>query len=461
MNRRSFWTGLCAGLAAFAFVLAPAMVQASSHREAPNISRDPSADNTDVYAWAKPNTRDKVYIVGNWIPLEEPAGGPNFHSFSDNVRYEFHIARGATSLLDAVSFYVRFRTKKGPRQAIADNKTYPLIGGHQFFSQISGNEQTYSVWRIDWTGRRGVAKQIITNKPVAPVNIGERTNKFVYKPASGKYDDAFAKTFIHTATDGTRVFAGPRDDPFFVDLGGVFDLANLRAKGTAQDTVSGYNCHTIALEIPTNSLTPNGQAPKSGPDADQTLGIWAASSRRRITFRGWGGRTFNYGGWVQVSRLGLPLVNEALIGIQDKDRFNASHPAYDAKRFGAYFLNPVIVQDAKAVGILNDISAVASGRTDILDVITNKLDLSNGNTVRDIKTVGDVLRLDPGTESGFPNGRKLATDITDILLSYILTKSLTGVGDGVDKNDLPMLSEFPFVPLPHEGRTGGHGKIPQ
>lgn len=463
MKRRNVWTGLCIGLSALVCALAPYHAYASSHREAPAISRDPSADNTDVYAWVNKTAHDKLYIVGNWIPLEEPSGGPNFHSFSDNVRYEFNIARGGTSLEEVVSYYVYFRTQR-PKRVAVSGKPLPLFGGHQFFSQLSGQKQTYSVLRIKWNKFYGVGQWVVRDKEVAPANIGPRTAAVVYKAVYGhdKYDNNFIKSkFIHKTNEGGQVFAGPRDDPFFVDLGGVFDLANLRAKGTAQDTVSGYNTHSIALEIPTKTLTANGQPPKAGASAAQTLAIWCSSSRRRKTIRYWNGRVRHRGYWVQVSRLGFPLINEAIIGLQDKDRFNASHPAWDAKRFGAYFLNPVIVQNAKAVGILKDITSVGFNRTDILDVVSNKLDLGTGKVVRDIKTVGDVLRVDMGTDSAFPNGRGLKTDVVDILLSYILTKKLSGVGDGVDKNDVPLLNEFPFLALPHDGRDGGHGKVPQ
>jgi len=479
MSNRKFWI-LLAGLAAMVLAV-PAQVMASSHREAPMIANDPAADNTDVYAWMNKGAGDKVYIIGNWNTLEEPAGGPNYHKFSDNVRYEFHVARGNKDLFDKVTYYVRFRTtpkfplhpRSKKRVALGqgkdiDKKTLDLIGGHQFFSQISGQTQTYSVWKINWTSRyRGRATRIVNNKPVAPVNIGPRTNALVYQTA--KYDDAFTQKFIHTGSDGTRVFAGPRTDVFFVDLGATFDLANLRpifAKDLKadppQDHVANKNTHTIALEIPSKNLTANGQAPTAGKSVDQTLGIWAASSRRRITFRGWGGRRFDFGGWVQVSRLGFPLVNEAVIGLQDKDRFNASHPAYDVPRFGSYILNPVIVQDAEFVGIYGKLKATA---TDALkfnrtDIVTDVLNL--GYNIP-LSASGDVLRLDMGVDSGFPNGRKLGTDVVDLIVTYFLTQSLnvppTGI-DGVDKPAVAPTTSFPFMPVPREGYCcGGSLKI--
>src|SRR5262249_5379294 len=148
------------------------------------------------------------------------------------------------------------------------------------------------------------------------------------------YNDAFAQTFIHNMGAEGRVFVGPRDDAFYVDLGGVFDLANLRPQGVAQDGVAGYNTHTIALEIPVERLTADGRRPGNPPSNDTTLGVWAASSRKKITvLRNEHGDGQIFGPWVQVSRLGLPLVNEALIGLQDKDNFNRSHPSQDVSLF--------------------------------------------------------------------------------------------------------------------------------
>ena len=474
MSKRNLWI-FFAGLAAI-LVLAPAVVQASSHREAPTIAYDPAADNTDVYAWVNKGDHKKFYLIGNWIPLEEPSGGPNYHRFSDNVRYEFHIARGNKNLFDAYTYYVRFRSSRlranasknlGSGKDIAKG-TLPLVGGHQFFSQISGQTQTFSVWKIAWTGNRGRATRIVNNKPVAPPNIGPRTNQLVYKIAADGYNDAFTQKYVHDATDGSKVFAGPRTDVFFVDLGAIFDLANLRTifnkgpKNPPQDHVANKNTHTIALEIPTKNLTANGQDPTSGASVDQTLGVWAASSRRRITFRGWGGRTFHFGGWVQVSRLGFPLVNEAVIGIADKDRFNASHPAYDVPRFGAYILNPVIVQDAEAVGIYKALNQTATdalkfNRTDIVTAILNL-----GKNIP-LSASGDVLRVDMGIDSGFPNGRQLGTDVTDVIVSYVLTKdpkALVGAVDAINKPAVAPTTTFPFMPVPREGFCcGGSLKV--
>ena len=450
--------------------LLPSMVWASSHREAPAITEDPAADNTDLYAWVTPGSHDKLHVVANWNPLQEPAGGPNFHKFSDSVRYEINITRG-DSLRTKYRYEFYFRSAR-PKRVVPSGKN-PLIGGHQFFRQLAGVEQTMTVRLVDFTTRR---RSIIgRNIPVAPPNIGPRTAAVaydaVYKNVKA-YDNAFAARFIKPLSGGHgRVWAGPRDDGFYVDLGGVFDLANLRPKGQAQDGVSGFNVSTISLEIPTSKLTGTGKAPTKGISAAQTLGVWASASRRRLRIRSFRGRWRRFGfysTWVQVSRLGLPLINEVVIGIQDKNRYNKSHPARDVRLFGAYFLNPVIVQDAEAVGIYKalkvDPTPFKTNRTDILDIITLK------DPKRKLTKVGDVLRVDMGVDSGFPNGRPIPggkapnqeqADVTDVMMTVVLAGGKLALSDNANSNDKDFLKEMPWLPLPHRGFDQGHGKVPK
>lgn len=459
---------LCATLGA----AIPATSFASSHREAPAISDDPAADNTDLYAWVQPGTHDRMYILANFIPLEEPSGGPNFHKFSEDVRYEIHISRGA-SLDDQYGYYIFFNTSNFPRVDPADLNA-PLGGGKEFFAQLSGQQQTYSIYRVEKSPYRVLP--LIENAPVAPVNIGPRTQAVLQRPA---YDDAYAATFIRPMGnngDHGRVFVGPRDDGFYVDLGGVFDLANLRPQGTAQDGVSGFNTHTIALEIPTTKLTVDGRAPGNTPSLNTTLGVWSAASRRQFTFH----RTASsrakdtFGSWVQVSRLGLPLINEVVIGLQDKDKWNSLPPHSDVPVFGAYFLNPVIVRDAEAVGIYAalgvpqaTVDMLKSNRLDIINTVSLNPPVFPGRPEIPLSGVGDVLRVDIATDSGFPNGRPIPggaapdmeqADVTDVLSTVILSGGAIAISDGVQYNDKPFLTEFPFLAAPHEGFSGGHGR---
>ncbi len=469
---------MTAAFCALGAMAVPMTADASSHREAPAISFDPAADNTDLWAWVKPGSHDTLYVVAAYNPLEEPSGGPNFHTFSDDVLYEIHIARGPTSLHDVVTYQIQFQTQHVPRVDPANLNASPG-GGKEFFVQLAGAAgggfpvQTYTVTKVE-PGRKPVV--IARNVKVAPPNIGQRTFSLVTKGQFGSqensYNDAFAASFItNMGTSGSegKVWAGPRDDGFYVDLGGVFDLAGLRAKGVAQDGVAGFNCHAIALEIPTTRLTVNGQAPGNAPSNDTTIGVWASASRRKVTILRTNGTNDDYGPWVQVSRLGLPLVNEALIGLQDKDKFNRSHPSRDLENFGAYFLNPILVRDAEFAGFygangpLAGITPPKSNRTDIVEAINIK-NFPSANA-HGIQSVGDVLRVDLATDSAFPNGRPFVggtnreqADVTDVLLSLILTKQLSGVSDGVGYNDKTFLTGTPWLALPWAGDTQGHGK---
>jgi len=460
MKSRHLLSGVLAALTTSTLVT---IASASSHREAPAISFDPAADNTDLWAWVESGTHDKLNVVAAYNPLEEPSGGPNFNKFSDDVLYEIHISRGNKSLDDVVTYKVAFHTTPFGRVDPA-NLNATLGGGKEFFAQLSGQQQTYTVTRVDKNGSSIVAKDV----KVAPVNIGPTTNAVAYKTA--KYDDAYASGFIFPlAKNQGRVWAGPRDDGFYVDLARVFDLAHL-LDGTATDGVSGFNCHAIALEIPTSTLTADGLAPKAGVSDDNTIGVWASASRRKFSIIRRNGETEGFGPWTQVSRQGLPLINEAVIGLQDKDKYNRTRPNTDVANFGAYFLNPVIVRDAEAVGIykaLNvpqtTVDALKSNRLDVIDTINLR---ASGHNIP-LEVTGDVLRIDLGTDSSFPNGRSLEggpapnkepADVTDVLLSVLLAKGTLPVSDGVNSNDKPFLTEFPYLALPWEGFSQGHGK---
>jgi len=447
---------------------------ASSHREAPAISFDPAADNTDLWAWVKPGTHDRLYIVAAYNPLEEPSGGPNFNMFSDEVLYEIHITRG-NSLQDVITYQFTFSTAEPTLANVADLNAQPG-GGKEFFVQLAGAsgggfpQQTMRVVKR----QNGTSTVIANNVKVAPPNIGPRTYSIVTKGQFGAsetaYDENFSRRFVTsmgTTSDQGTVFAGPREDGFYVDLGGIFDLAGLRATGVAQDGVAGYNVHAIALDLPTTLLTGNGQAPGTTPGNATTLGIWASASRRQVSVRYRGG-DIDFGPWIQVSRLGLPLINEVVIGLQDKDKWNRSHPAYDVANYGAYFLNPILVRDAEFAGFYNPggplagITPPKGNRTDILDAIS----LTNiPSPAAHSLTVGDVLRVDMAIDSGFPNGRPILggtnreqADVTDVLLSLLLTRQLSGVADGVNYNDATFLNESPWLATPWRGSDQGHGK---
>lgn len=457
-----------AALAAASIMTISGLASASSHREAPHIADDPAADNTDLYAWVEGTN---LVILANYIPLEEPAGGPNFHKFSDDVLYEIHIARGPNSLDDALTYQIRFKTKDYPYVDPASLAPAPA-SGNEFFSQIAvapgdfaGGAQTYDVRKIE----KGVTSVLAKDVPVVPPNIGKRTNGLVYQiPAGQTYEDfAMGPKFKKPMNNGEgTVWAGPRDDGFFVDLGAVFDLAGLQSllmERPPRDDVAGYNVHTIALQVPVGVA--NGSPVMAGaPNDNQTIGVWASASRRKVTILRKKEPADDFGPWVQISRLGLPLINEAVIGLQDKDNFNRSKPKDDLKNFGAYFLNPILVRDAKFAGFYEPGQPLASinfdqmktNRTDIVSVINLGPPALGGHK---IMTVGDVLRVDLGTTSGFPNGRKVnkgtcvEEDVTDVELSLILTGLAAPVPDGVGANDKKFRNDFPYLASPWAGDT--------
>jgi hypothetical protein len=464
-------------LAALSVVGMSGTALASSHREAPDIGDDPTADNTDLYAWVEGGN---LVILANYIPLEEPAGGPNFHKFSDEVLYEVHIARGADSLDDALTYQIRFNTTPFPKVDPADLNA-PLGGGKEFFYQLSGAKQTYSVTKLV-NGQNPTT--LVSGAPVAPANIGPRSNLLAYSIPMGKtyeqffVDEGGTSVIRPLGAGGAegRVFAGPRDDGFSVDLGAIFDLAGLQTVLMQEppfDNVAGYNTHTIALEIPLQVANGGTPVTMGAPNNAQTIGVWASASRRKTSILRKSRADDLFGPWVQVSRLGLPLINEAVIGLQDKDKFNRTHPKDDAANFGAYFLNPVIVRDAEFAGFYDTggplatcpggVSQYKSNRMDILTIIT-----LNGSLGHTINTVGDVLRVDLGIASAFPNGRKVnkgtntEEDVTDVELSLLLcglnAPWQNGVPDGASTNDATFKNTFPYLAAPWEGARQGKGE---
>lgn len=477
MMKRASWA--TATLLAVGIVGISGVAGASSHREAPAISDDPSADNTDLYAWVDAAGANLI-ILANYIPLEEPAGGPNFHKFSDDVLYEIHLTRGGTDLKDKIKYQIRFTTAPYEYKNPGD-LGLPVGGGKEFFSQIAGGAQTFTLTKIEGNSKKDIA----VNVPVAPPNIGPRTNAIAYALPNGTTYEQYATGAMFTKDMGAegKVWAGPRDDGFYVDLGAVFDLAGIcPATGcTAHDNVAGYNTHTIALSIPLKAANGGTDVTKGTPNTAQTVGVWASASRRKTKILRANGDAEWLGPWTQVSRLGIPLINEAVIGLQDKDLWNRLRPSDDVSYFGGYFLNPVVVRDAEFAGFYAAGGALAacgpkldmlkSNRLDIIDVINLKnIPTANAHNIP-LSATGDVLRVDLGIASGFPNGRPLTpganteqADVTDVELGLLLTgldpTCLPGFGgtvpDGVGANDKAFLAGFPYLASPWEGFSDGH-----
>lgn len=420
---------------------------ASSHREAPGITEDPTADNTDVYAFRSPDAPDTVTLIASYVPLELPYGGPNFHRFSDNALYEIKVDNNGDCQED-ISFQFQFRTKvKNPNTFL-----YNLGPIDSINSANLNVTQSYTVRMI----KNGVATTLGSNLLTAPINVGELSNP--------DYDTVAAQA-IHSLSGGGKVFAGPRDDGFFVDLGGVFDLLHIRVlpgnNGGGVDGVACKNAHTIAIQVPITMLTDDGSMKTDPAAASSVLGIYATASRRAVRVLKDDGPAATGGAWMQVSRLGLPLVNEVLVPIGDKDKYNMTHPMDDVDNFGAYILFP---EPAVLVNLLFGIPIPEGPRLDLLDVLT-----PNGVAPCDMLRLNVAVQpsADPspmgalgGDAAGFPNGRRVFDDVTDILLQVIAGGVLVpgfnvspnnALGDGVYMNDKEYLASFPYLASPHSG----------
>jgi uncharacterized protein DUF4331 len=462
-----------AAVAAAAFVGAagPPGASASSHREAPLIADDPAADNTDVYAFVSPDQPDTVTIIANYIPFEDPAGGPNYYRFDPTALYELHVDNDGDAK-DDVTYQFRFKT------SVSNPDTF-LYNTGQVTSPTDADlnvKQTFSVTRVtggggwkddDDDGDRKRSKVLVSNASVPPANIGPRSN-----PTYGATDG------VVDLGGGRKVFAGPRDDPFFVDLGSIFDLGGLRpfnpahliplAAEAGQDGVLNYNTHAIAIQVPKTDLL-------RAPAADGTIGVYASTSRRELTVLRGNGKVDAKGDWVQVSRLGNPLVNEVVIPVGQKDRWNGSSPRNDSQFLNRYtmpelaglvnFLYPTL-PDAPTANRDDLVAVLLTGVPGLNFTGNRKADLLRLNTA--IAPTANPSRLGvlEGDFQGFPNGRRLADDVTDIELRAvacgyggILAGALglcnltpnNMIGDGVDANENAFLSSFPYLAVPNRG----------
>jgi hypothetical protein len=456
------------GLLASLTTLSPS--RASSHREAQLISEDPLADDTDTYVFRSPDRPDTVTIVGNWIPLEEPAGGPNFNKFGDDVKYTLNVDNDGDAEDDIV-YEFRFRTNIQNRNTFLYN-TGPITSLNDPDFNI---RQSYSIAKVENGHRHMVASGLAT----PPVNIG---------PRSTPNYEALAAQAVANLNGGGKVFAGQRDDPFFVDLGSVFDLLGLRplnqahlikqptAKGV--DGVGGFNTHSIVLQVPITELTHDHQPLTGAKDPDAVIGVYAASERRQTkVLSADGDQPRTFGSWVRVSRLGMPLVNEVVIPLGKKDRFNASDPADDAQ-FGQFVLDP---EPARLIPVLYPgVKVPAAPRNDIATIfLTGIPGLNQPAKVKPSEMIRlnmgipptplaqqDPLGLLAGQMDGFPNGRRLVDDVTDIELRALaggtpftpdFNKAPNNLlTDGVQKNDKPFLASFPYLATPHQGYDHVH-----
>ncbi len=327
---------------------------ASSHREAPLISTDPLADNTDVYAFKSPDDPNTITIIANYIPFQLPDGGPNYYNFGERIRYEIHIKNKANTASDDITYRFTFtKTNEDPTT---------------FFNIRLGKQNLKTSYVCEKSVNGGPFTAIVQNGIVPAYNIGPRSIDNGTVGLGKSYDMLIAEA-IATATSGEKVFCGPADDPFFVDLAGAFDVGNFRPEGNPvnkpKDNLARYNVHTIALKIPVNLLQKDGKSIGQAAnilDGDFVIGVWASASRQKITTLYNGGDVGFDGEWVQVSRLGMPLTNEAVIPIGMKDRWNATSPYSGADlQFAKYVTNPELalyMDDSKFGGAVPSLKAL-------------------------------------------------------------------------------------------------------
>ncbi len=329
------------------------VTNASSHREAPLISADPLADNTDVYAFRSPDDPNTITIIANYIPFELPEGGPNYYTFGTNIRYEIHIKNKTTTAYDDILYRFTFS------QVNQDPTT--------FFNIRLAKQNIKTTYICEKSVNGGAFTTVVTNGIVPPANIGPRSIQSSPVGLGVANYDALITAAITTATSGEKVFCGPVDDPFFVDLAGAFDVGNFRPEGNStnptKDGLSRYNVHSIALKIPINLLQKDGKTAAQATsilDGDFVIGVWASASRQQIKTIGAGGAVGYSGPWVQVSRLGMPLTNEAIIPLEMKDKWNATTPANDLQ-FASYFSNPELalyMDDSQFGGAVPSLNAL-------------------------------------------------------------------------------------------------------
>ncbi len=411
-----------------AATLGPGAGTASSHREAPLVAEDPSADLTDLYAFRSPDKPSTVTILANVIPGEDPAAGPNWYTFSPNARYNLKVDTTGDSRPD-VTYRFEFRAKTGP-----------------FF--LGDTAQPFTVSHVTRAGKATV----IARGTTPPNNIGPRSTP--------NYHGLVTKSIVSFDGGRSKAFAGQRDDPFFGDIGAIFDLVAIRKglgnMGGGKDFFAGYGVHTFGVQIPIAGLKA-----KNG-----IIGVWSSVDRRKVTTRG--AVTRNSGAWVQVNRLANPLVNEVVIPTGLKDQWNSLQP-WQEGRFRKYYDQPIL---AAVINKLYKLDVPETGRDDLIAVLLTGVPELNFTSPR----LSEVLRLNLGIpvtakpnrmgvlaadNQGWPNGRRLGDDVIDIAeqaVAGFLKGTKVPLGDGVNGDDRNLLGVFPYAADPQSGFENTKGK---
>ena len=455
----------------------PTGILASSHGEAPLISMDRFADNTDTYAFrsVEPGRENYVTLIANFIPLQEPSGGPQWFRFDDSVLYEIKIDNTGDGVED-ITYQFQFSTETVNSNTVLGQSTVNENGVISNLNDTDYNmPQTYSVRRVDSsTSPRG--RLLTSGVRTPPANIGPRVTP--------NYEANLGQPAIYGLPGGGKVFAGQRDEYFYIDLG-VFDALNFRSIGMSGgiDTTKGYNVSTIAIEVPIADLTSSRSVP-SGPTAsDAVIGVWSTASRRTTTVIQNTGNRITAGDWQQVSRLGNPLVNEVVMPLGLKDAFNSLSPQFDGTipQVVQAVTNPELAQLMAAVF---GITVPPAPRNDLVAIFATGIPVNavtgpNYTTFLSDGTAHEYLRLNVaipvtpiasinrlgllgGDVAGFPNGRRVHDDVTDIALRAMAGGTpftpATNVppnntlGDGVSMNpEGPLLTRFPYLLPPNQG----------
>ncbi len=450
----------------------------SSHREAPEISQDPVADNTDCYAFVSPDKPDTVTIITNYVPLEDPPGGPNFFEFGDDVRYSIYVDNDGDGKPE-IEYQFKFKTQlRNPDTFLYNTGQITALN-----SQTWNRRQFYEVTKVNH--KRGKSKVLGSGLASPPCNIGPRSTPNYPK---------LAKAAVHRLQSGERVFAGQRNEGFFVDLGSIFDLGDLRplqnlhliatSPAMGVDATATLNVHTIAIQIPIKKLTRDRSVPSDPMSAKAVLGIWGAASRRktRVIDKGNDERTES-GPWVQVSRLGNPLFNEVVVPMGSKDKWNAVHPAGD-KAFAKYVEHPELAKLLPVLypGVFPRLAKLKAKRADLVAILLTGIPKGiipgfqnyTGSVLADMmrlnvaipptKSKPSPLGLLGGDAAGFPNGRRVFDDVVNIELQAIagLTYPLvnpdykpddacSAITQGLTPGKNRYQSTFPYLGTPHDG----------
>jgi Domain of unknown function (DUF4331) len=449
----------------------------SSHREAPEISKDPVADNTDVYVFVSPDHPNTVTLIANYIPLEGPAGGPNFYEFGDDVLYEIKIDNDGDAVED-ITYQFRFQTKVRNPNTFLYN-TGPI---HSLNDPNWNKRQFYSVTKVDDEGH---ATLLASGLASPPCNIG---------PFSTPNYAALAQAAVHTLASGETVFAGQRAEGFYVDLGSVFDLLDLRpfqnlhvnpmAAAPGVNGTNRLNVHTIAIQVPKTHLTRDGSNPTDPADPRSVIGVYASASRQKATILEGQGKISETGPFVQVSRQAAPLFNEVMVPLGKKDLWNALDPKQDSQFLGdtqhpeVSRLLPVLYP-----GVFPHLAAYTKPRGDMVAIFLTGIPAGIISGFQNFtgKTLADLLRLNMaippskhpnilgilgGDLAGFPNGRRVIDDVFTIELralagvtiplvdpSFKPDGAASVVTDGVTPSDInsPFLRNFPYLGVPYDG----------